>query len=63
MRDEFLVRRPDLSGFLLGTRVLELASLVEAQRTAAPERADPSPVEPAALLHAAPLPTGQDQPA
>ena len=36
VRDEFLVRRPDLTGFLLGTRVLELASLVETQRRAGP---------------------------
>lgn len=32
VRDEYLVRRPDLSGFLLGTRVLELASIVDAHR-------------------------------
>lgn len=36
VRDEFLVRRPDLAGFLLGTRVLELANLVETQRRAGP---------------------------
>jgi DNA-binding IclR family transcriptional regulator len=32
VRDEYLVRRPDFSGFLLGTRVLELAAVVGARR-------------------------------
>ncbi|WP_254359767.1 IclR family transcriptional regulator [Microbacterium hominis] len=32
VRDEYLVRRPDLSGFLLGARVLELAAIVDAHR-------------------------------
>lgn len=32
VRDEYLVRRPDLSGFLLGARVLELATVVDAHR-------------------------------
>jgi DNA-binding IclR family transcriptional regulator len=31
VRDEYLVRRPDFSGFLLGTRVLELAAIVGAR--------------------------------
>lgn len=37
-REGYLVRRPDLTGFLLGRRVLELASIVEAHRR--------SPVDP-----------------
>lgn len=32
VRDEYLVRRPDFSGFLLGARVLELAAVVDAHR-------------------------------
>lgn len=32
VRDEYLVRRPDFSGFLLGSRVLELAAIVDAHR-------------------------------
>jgi DNA-binding IclR family transcriptional regulator len=32
VRDEYLVRRPDLTGFLLGARVLELAAVVDAHR-------------------------------
>ncbi|WP_162564360.1 MULTISPECIES: helix-turn-helix domain-containing protein [Microbacterium] len=32
VRDEYLVRRPDFSGFLLGTRVLELAAIVGARK-------------------------------
>jgi len=31
VRDEYLVRRPDFSGFVLGTRVLELAAVVGAR--------------------------------
>lgn len=33
VRDEYLVRRADFSGFMLGTRVLELAAVVDAHRT------------------------------
>ena len=32
VRDEYLVRRADFSGFLLGARVLELAAVVDAHR-------------------------------
>lgn len=32
VRDEYLVRRPDLRGFLLGSRVVELAAVVGAHR-------------------------------
>lgn len=32
VRDGYLVRRPDFSGFLLGARVLELAAIVDAHR-------------------------------
>lgn len=32
VRDEYLVRRPDFSGFFLGARVLELAAVVDAHR-------------------------------
>lgn len=32
VRDEYLVRRADFSGFLLGSRVLELAAVVDAHR-------------------------------
>ena len=37
VQQEFLLRRPDLTGFILGVRVLELASLVSAV-TPSPER-------------------------